>query len=71
MHYIESAAGFEAETIKQASVSKIVIGAKTTFSILLEEAIFPSVLKAMNAVIIQENIRMNIGTGNPPKSPAR
>jgi hypothetical protein len=68
---VESINGFEAETIKQANVNKTVTGAKINFSNLLEEAMFPRVLRAINAAMIHENIFIDTGIGNTPNSPAR
>jgi hypothetical protein len=68
---IDQIARLEAEISRHARVSKEVIGPKTTFSWMLKEARFPRVLKAINAVMIQETTMITAGMGPLPTSPAR
>ena len=68
---MDQISGLEAETKRQATVRMKVIGPKRSFSMVLEEAMFPSVLMAINAVMIQETTLRNTGMGTLPTSPAR
>jgi hypothetical protein len=63
--------GLEAETNKQATVKMKVTGLKRSFSLVLKEVMFPSVLKAINAVMIQDTALINTGIGTLPTRPAR
>jgi len=68
---IDQIARFEAEISRHAKVNKEVIGPNMTFSLVLLEARFPRVLKAINAVMIQETTMITTGIGILSTSPAR
>ena len=62
---------FEAETNRQATDKIKVTGPKMSFSLVLNEVMFPKVLKAINAVMIQETTLIITGIGTFPTRPAR
>jgi len=69
--WIGQASKLDAETIKHATASKNEIGPKRIFSPVLVEARLPSVLNAMNAVMLQDKTLMIMGIGMSPMSRAR
>jgi hypothetical protein len=62
---------FEAETKRQATNNRKLIGPKMSFSWVLNEVMFPSVLSAINAVMIQETTLSTAGIKTFPTRPAR